>query len=37
MTKQERPITFYVVDRVERTPDGYRLVHEPVTESGTDG
>jgi DNA modification methylase len=27
MTKQERPITLYVVDGVERTPDGYRLVH----------
>jgi DNA modification methylase len=36
MTKQERSITFYVVDEVESTADGYRLVHGPVDADTVD-
>lgn len=32
-TKQEREIRFYVVERVQTTPSGYRLKHRPAAES----
>ncbi|MFB6079408.1 MAG: site-specific DNA-methyltransferase [Haloferacaceae archaeon] len=34
-TRQERAIRLYAVDRVERTPEGYRAVHDPVDDPGT--